>query len=75
MTRPRSTPPLSTMRWPWFDQARDALAILAGLVLLGLESYRGTYNPVAMGIVAFFWTGAATGVYVRKVFGGEEERK
>jgi hypothetical protein len=74
MTRPRSTPPPSTKRWLWFDQARDVMAVLAGLALLGLESYRGTYNPVAMGIVAFFWTGAATGVYVRKVLGGEERR-
>lgn len=35
-------------RWLWWGQARDCAAAVAGLVLVGTETYRGTYNTVAM---------------------------
>lgn len=73
MTRPRSTPPVQR-RWPWWDQARDFLATFAGLAVLAVEAFRGTYNPVAMGIVAFFFGAAATGIAVRKVLNGGNSR-
>lgn len=69
MTRPRSKPP-EQQRWPYWDQTRDALATFAGLAVLAVEAFRGTYNPVAMGIVAFFFGAAATGVAVRRALNG-----
>lgn len=35
--------------WPWWWQFQQAAALAAGVGLLTLEAYRGTYNPVAMG--------------------------
>jgi hypothetical protein len=39
-------------RWPWWGQARDTLASLIGVAIVAVESYRGTYNPIAMGFAA-----------------------
>ncbi len=54
-------------RWLWWGQARDTVSFLAGLVLLMLEAYRGTYNPTAMGFVFGCWGLATTGVVTRRL--------
>ena len=35
--------------WPWWWQFQQVAALLAGAILVTVESWRGTYNPVAMG--------------------------
>jgi hypothetical protein len=69
MTRPRLKPP-EQRRWPWWDQVRDVLSTIAGLSVLAVEAFRGTYNPVAMGIVAFFFGAAVAGVSTRSILKG-----
>lgn len=34
--------------WPWWWQFQQAAALLAGMAIVIVESYRGTYNAVAM---------------------------
>ena len=38
--------------WVWWGQTRDVGAAIAGFGLVGLEAFRGTYNPIAMGFAA-----------------------
>lgn len=54
-------------RWVWWGQARDAACAIAGFTVLGVETYRGTYNPVAIGLVVTFLTVTSLGVAGRWV--------
>jgi len=56
-------------RWSWWGQTRDAAAATAALVVLGVESYRGTYNPVAMVMVLALLGVVASGIIVRWLTG------
>lgn len=38
--------------WPWWWQAKDAVALTAGVGLVATEAWRGTYNPIAMSFAA-----------------------
>lgn len=38
-------------RWVWWGQVRDVCAAAAALAIAAVETYRGTYNPIAMGVV------------------------
>lgn len=63
-------------RWPWFGQARDAVALTAGTVLVGVEIWRGTYDPVGMGFAAGCLGLAAAGAAGRALIGKwESERR
>ena len=57
-------------RWAWWEQTRDVLAFGLGVGIVVVEAFRGTYNPVAMGLAATFILGAAAGVGVRRIFNG-----
>lgn len=60
--------------WPWWWQFQQAAALTAGSALLMVETYRGTYNPVAMGFAfAAFGLAAITEAakaVLRRVNGG-----
>lgn len=58
-------PPEQDRRWPWWGQARDAVALVAGLILLGTETYRGTYNLTAMMFAAVCLGIVTSGVLTR----------
>lgn len=60
-------------RWPWWGQARDAIAALAGLALVGSSIYRDNYNPVAMLFAAVCLGIVSSGVLSRYLIGRWEE--
>lgn len=61
--------PQREKRWQWWGQIRDVLASIAGFALLATESYRGTYNPLAM-LVALVCLGiVSSGVLSRWLIG------
>jgi hypothetical protein len=56
-------------RWSWWGQFRDVCASIAGFTLLGVETVRGTYNPLAM-LVALICLGiVSSGVLSRYLVG------
>ena len=64
-------------RWPWYGQVRDAAAAVAGFTILGVETFRGTYNPTAMVVVLALLGVVASGVILRWLTGkwnGNEKR-
>jgi hypothetical protein len=72
----RQTPsPPDQRRWSWWEQTRDALAFVLGTAIAIIESVRGTYHPVAMGVAATFVLGAAAGVGVRRILSGNGNSK
>jgi hypothetical protein len=38
--------------WPWWWQAKEAIATAIGVGVVSVETYRGTYNYAAMALVA-----------------------
>jgi len=59
----------SERRWPWWAQVRDVAASVAGFTVLSVETYRGTYNPIAMGFAAACIGILASGVFGRWLLG------
>ena len=63
-------------RWAWFGQGRDALATVAGAVIVAEQVYRHSYDPIAMGFVGLCWGIATAGTAGRALIGRwENERK
>lgn len=62
-------------RWPWWGQIRDAGAAVAGVTLLAVETFRGTYNPVAMTFAAVCLGIVGSGVLGRFLVGRWENGK
>lgn len=56
-------------RWAWWGQIRDTCAAIAGLILLGVEARRGTYNPIAMTFAAVCLGIVGSGVLGRFLIG------
>lgn len=56
-------------RWLWWSQVRDAAAAVAGFALLGTETVRGTYNPIAMLFAAVCLGIVSSGVLSRYLVG------
>jgi hypothetical protein len=56
-------------RWRWWGQARDAGSAVAGFAILGVETYRATYNPIAMGVALACMGILASGVIGRWLLG------
>jgi len=61
--------PQREKRWPWWGQVRDTLASIAGFALLGVETARGTYNPIAMTFVSVCLGIVGSGVLSRFLIG------
>lgn len=61
-------------RWLWWGQTRDAVALVAGLGLIGAEAYRGTYNTTAMIFAAACLGVVSTGVLSRWLIGRWAEK-
>lgn len=61
-------------RWPWWAQARDAVAAVAGLSLLAVETVRGTYNPIAMTFAAVCLGIVGSGVLGRFLIGRWDDK-
>ena len=62
-------------RWSWWGQARDTAAAVAGLGILGAETFRGTYNPIAMTFAAVCLGIFGSGVLGRFLVGRWEENE
>lgn len=66
--------PYTQKRWPWWTQVREAAAALAGFIVLGVETWRGTYNILAMTFVLACIGVVSTGVLTRLLVGRMEDR-
>ena len=67
--------PTPQKRWSWWNQFRDISSLTSGLALLAVETYRGTYNPIAMTFVAVFFGIFSSGVLARMLLGRIEGEK
>ena len=63
--------------WPWWWQAKELIAVLIGVGVIAVETYRGTYNYAAMGLVAACIGVIAATEYAKAVLrrqnGGDEK--
>lgn len=66
--------PQREKRWPWWGQARDTAATIAGFALLAVETVRGTYNPIAMTFAAVCLGIVSSGVLSRILIGRWENK-
>lgn len=67
--------PHTQKRWPWWSQIREAAAAIAGFIVLGVETWRGTYNILAMTFVAVCVGVVSTGVLTRLLMGRWEDKE
>jgi hypothetical protein len=67
--------PHTQKRWPWWTQVREAVAAVAALIVLGVETWRGTYNILAMTFVLACLGVVGTGVLTRLLVGRMEDRQ
>lgn len=59
----------SDLRWRWWGQTRDAVSTAAGVTIVAVETYRGTYNPVAMAFAGACLCILSSGVVGRWILG------
>jgi len=67
--------PQREKRWSWWGQTRDAAATIAGFVLLGTETVRGTYNLTAMVFAGVCLGIVSSGVLSRWLIGRWDDSK
>lgn len=67
--------PHTQKRWSWWSQVREAAAAIAGFAVLTVETWRGTYNILAMTFVAVCVGVVSTGVLTRLLMGRWEDKE